>query len=236
MKTRNKRNCILCDWKEIPSFMKTAEVKYYYERLKKVRWKLRIKRYVDIILSLVLIIFFSPLFLMLALAIRYDSDGPIFYRQERVTQYGKIFKIYKFRTMVQDADKVGKSVTSYEDPRITRIGKTLRKKRFDELPQLFNILKGDMTFVGTRPEVPEYVKHYTRKMYATLLLPAGVTSAASLTYRDEDLILGREEDRSDNIYIQKILPRKMKINLKELREFSMKRDFFILCKTIREII
>lgn len=178
-----------------------------------------------------MLVLLVPLFLYLAIQIRLDSPGPIFYRQKRVTQYGKIFQIYKFRTMVQDAEKIGKSVTIKEDTRITNLGKRLRKYRLDELPQLINIWKGEMSFVGTRPEVIQYVKNYTKEMYATLLLPAGVTSKASIQYKDESTLLLKEDD-ADKIYIQQILPIKMKYNLEEIRQFSLLRELDTMIKTI----
>jgi lipopolysaccharide/colanic/teichoic acid biosynthesis glycosyltransferase len=133
--------------------------------------------------------------------------------------------------MVQDADKIGTLVTINNDARVTKIGKKLRKYRLDEIPQLLNILTGDMTFVGTRPEVPKYVAHYTDEMKATLLLPAGVTSKASIEYKDEEKIL-KVADNTDVVYVEKILPEKMRINIVQIYDFSLVEDFIILFKTI----
>ena len=184
----------------------------------------------DFIASVLGLIILSPIFIIISLLIKFDSPGPIFYRGERVGLNGKKFKILKFRTMVQNAEKIGASSTSEEDPRLTRIGKILRKYKLDEFPQLINILKGEMSFVGTRPEVPEYVKLYDNEMLATLLLPAGITSFASIEYKNEAELLNGVN--IDDIYINKILPEKMKINLKYLNDISILQDIKIMLKTI----
>lgn len=202
-------------WDKLPTDMQNEAVKPYYELLRKKVVSLLIKRLFDIVMSIVLLIVLSPVFLIVSLYIKVDSKGPVFYRQERITQYGRIFKIFKFRTMMVGADKVGPLVTRNNDDRVTKIGRKLRKYRLDEIPQLLNILVGDMTFVGTRPEVPKYVVCYTDEMKATLLLPAGVTSKASIEYKDEEKILKEAED-TDLVYIEKILPEKMRINLQSL--------------------
>ena len=222
---------MLYNWEKLTKFMQTPEVWEYYQILSCHKLSLYIKRTFDFLISTIMLVLLVPLFLYLAIQIRLDSPGPIFYRQKRVTQYGKIFQIYKFRTMVQDAEKIGKSVTIKEDTRITNLGKRLRKYRLDELPQLINIWKGEMSFVGTRPEVIQYVKNYTKEMYATLLLPAGVTSKASIQYKDESTLLLKEDD-ADKIYIQQILPIKMKYNLEEIRQFSLLRELDTMIKTI----
>ena len=223
---------MLKKWEELPSFMRTEEVRPYYEKLQKKRFSLAVKRVFDFTVSSIMLVILSPALLVLAVMIKRDSEGPVFYRQERITQYGKTFRIYKFRTMVVNADRIGSLVTVGEDPRITKIGKRLRGCRLDELPQLINIWKGEMTFVGTRPEVEKYVKAYSPEMLATLLLSAGVTSEASIQYKDEDRLLedvsGEEVDR---IYIEKILPEKMKWNLAELKEFGFIREILIIFKT-----
>ena len=215
--------------------MQKEEVKKYYFRLLKKRKSLFGKRLLDIILSFVLIVLLSPIMLILAICIKADSKGPVFYRQKRITQYGRTYRIFKFRTMVTDADKNGPLVTREGDSRITNIGEKLRKCRLDEIPQLFNVLKGDMSFVGTRPEVKKYVDCYTAEMTATLLLPAGVTSQTSITYKDEDKILEEYMNatgkNADDIYIEYILPEKMKYNLEYLESFSIKEDFKIMVKT-----
>ena len=180
---------LLRKWKDIPEFMKNEEVRKYYDILNKKRFSLILKRFFDIVMSMILLLILSPIFLVLAIWIKIDSQGPVFYRQERVTQYGKIFRIFKFRTMISNADQIGALVTTQNDTRITKVGEKIRKCRLDEIPQLINILIGDMSFVGTRPEVRKYVDAYTDEMKATLLLPAGVTSSASISYRDEDEVI-----------------------------------------------
>ena len=193
------------------------------------------KRIIDIIISLLLLILLLPVLVLLAIAIKIDSKGPVFYRQERITKNGKSFRIFKFRTMVQNADKIGSLVTVGNDSRITRIGKVIRKIRFDELPQLINILKGEMSFVGTRPEVKKYVEKYTDEMMATLLMPAGVTSYASIMYKDEDEVISNLQKSGktvDEIYIKDVLPEKMKYNLEYIRKFSFGYDIRLCFKTV----
>mgnify|MGYP002099038438 FL=1 len=161
--------------------------------------------------------------------------GCVFFRQERITQYGKFFSIYKFRTMVKDAEKIGTQVTTNSDSRITSIGNELRRCRLDELPQLINIVKGEMSFVGTRPEVPRYVKKYEPEMLSTLLLPAGVTSEASIKYKDEDRLLDSTSN-VDKLYVEKILPAKMNYNLKSIENFSFLGEIKTMIKTIFEVV
>ena len=226
---------LLRKWDDIPEFMRNDEVKKYYDILKKKRFSLMLKRFFDIIMSLLLLIVLSPAFLILAIWIKVDSQGTVFYRQERITQYGRTFRIFKFRTMVSNADKIGTLVTTQNDSRITRVGEKIRKCRLDEIPQLINILKGDMSFVGTRPEVQKYVDAYTDEMKATLLLPAGVTSLASLKYRDEDEIISQETDKGktvDQAYIEDVLPEKMKFNLEYLNNFNILKDVNICVRTV----
>lgn len=226
---------LLRKWDDIPEFMRNDEVKKYYDILIKKRFSLMLKRFFDIIMSLLLLIVLSPVFLILAIWIKADSKGTVFYRQERITQYGRTFRIFKFRTMVSNADKIGTLVTTQNDSRITRVGEKIRKCRLDEIPQLINILKGDMSFVGTRPEVQKYVDAYTDEMKATLLLPAGVTSLASLKYRDEDEIISQEIDRGktvDQAYIENVLPEKMKFNLEYLNNFNILKDVNLCVKTV----
>lgn len=226
---------LLRKWDDIPEFMRNDEVKKYYDILIKKRFSLMLKRFFDIIMSLLLLIVLSPAFLILAIWIKVDSQGTVFYRQERITQYGRTFRIFKFRTMVSNADKIGTLVTTQNDSRITRVGEKIRKCRLDEIPQLINILKGDMSFVGTRPEVQKYVDAYTDEMKATLLLPAGVTSLASLKYRDEDDIISQETDKGktvDQAYIEDVLPEKMKFNLEYLDTFNILKDVNLCVKTV----
>ena len=226
---------MLRKWEDLPKKMQTEAVRPYYEYLNKRRGSLLLKRTLDIAVSTVLLILISPILLILAVMIATDSKGGIFYRQERVTQYGRVFRIFKFRTMVADADKIGTQVTVQNDSRITKIGEKLRKYRLDELPQLLNILMGDMTLVGTRPESIHYVEHYTPEMYATLLLPAGVTSEASIRYKDEAELLKNAED-ADQVYIEKVLPEKMKYNLESIRRYSCLKDIGIMFRTVLAVV
>lgn len=190
----------MISWEKLPPQMQTEAVKPYYEILQKKQIGLIFKRLFDIVVSLIMLLILSPVFLILAIAIKLDTEGPVFYRQVRVTQYGKEFHIFKFRTMVNNADKIGSQVTVGGDSRITRVGKVIRECRLDEIGQLLNILGGSMTFVGTRPEVPKYVEKYTPEMWATLLLPAGVTSEASIRYKDEACLIGCSRRRRHHIH------------------------------------
>lgn len=226
---------MLKNWNELPEYMRTDEVRPYYDLLKKKKISLFFKRGFDIIVSLILIILCSPILLVISILIVKDSKGGVFYRQERVTQYGRVFRIFKFRTMVANADKIGTQVTVSNDSRITKIGSKLRNCRLDELPQLFNIFLGDMTFVGTRPESVHYVKHYAPEMMATLLLPAGVTSEASILYKDEAELLDQADD-VDKVYIEKILPEKMKYNLESINKFSFIREIGTMVRTVVAVI
>lgn len=210
--------------------MRTEAVRPYYDILSNKKGTLAAKRAFDLVMASFLLILLSPVMLVIAIAVKLDSKGEVFFRQERVTQYGKIFKIYKFRTMVKDADKLGSQVTTKNDARVTRIGIFLRKYRLDETAQLFNVLSGDMSFVGTRPEVPKYVERYTDEMYATLLLPAGITSEASIMYKDEEKLLA-EAESADDVYLNHVLPEKMKFNLKALRNISVHTDMITMAKT-----
>ena len=226
---------MLRKFEELPDFMKNNEVEKYYEILNKKKFHLLLKRIFDIVCSVVLLILIFPVLLVLAIAIKIDSKGPVFYRQNRITKYGREFRIFKFRTMVVDADKKGTLVTLKNDSRITRVGNKIRKSRLDELPQLINVLIGDMSFVGTRPEVKKYVDKYTDEMYATLLMPAGVTSNASIEYRDEDKMIEKytkKGEEVDDIYINRILPKKMKYNLDYIKEFNIFNDIKTCIKTV----
>ena len=225
----------LCTWDKLPPQMQTEAVRPYYDSLHGKRLQLALKRCFDIVMALVLLILLSPIFVLLAIWIKLDSTGPVFYRQQRVTQYGKVFRIYKFRTMVDHADQLGSAVTVQADSRITRAGQFLRKCRLDEIPQLLNILAGNMTFVGTRPEVPKYVDCYTEEMMATLLLPAGVTSMASIAFKNEMQLLTRVSD-VDEAYVHEVLPEKMKYNLQGLQTFSVYNDCAILLKTVVAVL
>ena len=173
--------------------------------------------------------------IIISILIKVDSLGPVFYRQERITTYGKKFKIHKFRTMVKDADRIGTTITVDSDSRITNIGKILRRFRIDEFPQLLDVLSGNMSFVGTRPEITKYVKQYNREMYATLLLPAGITSEASIYYKDEGKLLNNSED-VEKTYVECVLPGKMKYNLNSIRKFGLIREFGIMFRTIFAVL
>lgn len=226
---------MLREWNQLPEYMQTDAVRPYYDQLKKKEFSLFLKRIFDIVVSLVLIVLLSPLLLVLSILIVLDSEGGVFYRQERVTQYGRKFRIFKFRTMVADADKIGTQVTVSNDSRITRVGSVIRKYRLDEIPQLFNILLGDMSLVGTRPESTHYVKHYAPEMFATLLLPAGVTSEASIMYKDEADLLDKADD-VDKVYIEKVLPGKMRYNLESISNFSFIKEIGTMFKTVLAVI
>ena len=225
----------LKEWSELPPQMQCEDVRPYYDILKRKKGSLLFKRLFDFIGALILLLLLSPVFLVLAILIKKDSAGPIFFRQVRVTQYGREFRIFKFRTMVANAEKLGTQVTIEQDPRITKVGAMIRRCRLDEIPQLLNILTGDMSFVGTRPEVPKYIAQYSPEMLATLLLPAGVTSVASIKYKDEDRILADSEN-PDQVYIKEILPSKMKINLESIKQFNLFCEVKLLFETILSVI
>ena len=226
---------LLKRWEQLPQELQNDSVRPYYEALSRKRGQLLLKRVFDILLSLVLLVLLSPVMLILALAIRLDSPGEVLFRQVRVTQYGQEFRIFKFRTMVAIAQQLGTQVTVQGDMRITRVGKLLRKCRLDELPQLLNILIGQMSFVGTRPEVPRYVRQYTPQMLATLLLPAGVTSQASIRYKDEDRLLDSSAD-PDRTYVEQVLPGKMEYNLNSLLDFSLWQDLKTMVQTVGAVL
>lgn len=226
---------MLKNWNKLPEYMRTDEVRPYYDLLQRKKLSLLFKRVFDIVVSLIMIILCSPILLIISILIVKDSKGGVFYRQERVTQYGRVFRIFKFRTMVQNADQIGTQVTVSNDSRITKIGSKLRNCRLDELPQLFNIFLGDMTFVGTRPESVHYVKSYTNEMYATLLLPAGVTSEASIQYKDEADLLDQADD-VDSVYINEVLPEKMKYNLNSIKEFSFFKEIATMFRTVFAVL
>lgn len=223
------------EWNELPKSLRIPEVQEYYDILSKKKHSLRLKRCFDVVTALIMLICFSPIILVISVAIVLDSSGGVFYRQERVTQYGKMFRIHKFRTMVSNADKIGTQVTVENDNRITKIGSILRKYRLDEIPQLVDILEGNMSFVGTRPEAVKYVKKYKPEYMATLLLPAGITSETSIRYKDEAELLDRAED-VDKVYIENILPMKMKYNLKSIKEFSFCGELATIFRTVFAVL
>lgn len=224
---------IIKEWRDLPPEMQTREVRPYWKYLKKHESQLMVKRMFDIAASMILLFILAGPMFVISLLIKLDSKGPVIFKQERVTAYGKVFTIYKFRTMRTEIH--GASVTSKNDDRITKIGRILRKYRMDEFPQLLNVLMGDMTFVGTRPEVLKYVNMYDPKYYATLLLPAGITSETSIQYKDEERLLDGAED-VDKVYVEKILPEKMKINLNSIRHFSLISDMKTMIRTVTSVL
>lgn len=230
-----KGGCKLILWDELPVEMKNESVRKYYDLLSQKRVSLIMKRLVDLLLSLFLLVILSPVMVIIAVCIKCSSKGPVLFKQTRVTKYYRRFKIYKFRTMVVDAEKIGTQVTTENDSRVTKIGKFLRKFRLDELPQLLNILKGDMAFVGTRPEVPRYVQQYSEQMYATLLMPAGLTSLASINFKDEDKLLKNKEN-TDEVYIKEILPKKMEYNLEYIENFNFWYDWKLMFNTVLAVL
>ncbi len=221
-------------WEQLPTEMQTEEVRRYYDILKNKKVGLFFKRAFDLVASVLVLAVIWPVYLILAVAIKIDSPGPVFYRQERVTQYGKKFRIHKFRTMVQNADK-GSQVTVNNDNRITRVGKIIRNCRLDEIAQLIDVIQGTVTLVGVRPESPKFVAEYTDEMMATLLLPAGVTSLASIYYKDEAKLLDGVGD-TDKVYVEKILPEKMYYNLKGIEQFSFWGDIKIMFMTVFAVL
>ena len=225
-------------FESLPAELQTEQVRPYYAALAAKHGQLFLKRAFDILVSAILLLLLSPILLFFAIWIKLDSPGPVFYRQERVTSYGRIFRIFKFRTMKVDADKMGSLVTLKNDDRITRVGHVIRRYRLDELPQLLNILRGDMSLVGTRPEVAKYVAAYTPEMKATLLLPAGVTSTASILFKDEEELIAKfilEGMEVDDIYITKVLPEKMHYNLSYLKNYSFLGDLKLMVRTVLKV-
>lgn len=222
-------------WEDLPEFMRIPEVRPYYEALKNKTVSLVLKRIFDVCIALILLVILAIPMVVLAIWIKTDSEGPVFYRQERVTSYGRHFRIHKFRTMVSNADKIGTAVTVGNDSRITKAGSHLRHLRLDELPQLLDVISGDMSFVGTRPEAVKYVEKYRPEYFATLLLPAGITSEASIRYKDEDKILSASDD-VDRVYIEKVLPEKMAWNLDSVMNFSFMKDIGTMFRTIFAVL
>lgn len=226
---------MLLKWECMPEFLKNEEVKKYYDILTNKKGSLFFKRIIDVFFSLLLLIILSPILIITAIIVKVTSEGPIFYKQDRVTAYGQTFKIIKFRSMVVNADKIGTLVTVKGDKRLTKIGRFLRKTRLDETPQLINILMGHMSFVGTRPEVNCYVQNYSKEMLATLLMPAGVTSLASIKFKNEEQLLNSAKD-VDTVYINEILPQKMKYNLEYIKNFNVIYDIKLMIQTVLEVI
>lgn len=226
---------MLRKWDELPDFMRIPEVRPYYIVLYRKRWQLGVKRVFDFILAIIMLVLLMLPMLVIALIIKLDSRGNVLYRQERVTAYGKRYRIHKFRTMIENADKIGTSVTVENDRRITAVGEKLRRVRLDELPQLFDIIAGNMSFVGTRPEAVKYVEKYKNDYFATLLLPAGITSEASIRYKDEDKLLDGASN-VDKVYIEQILPGKMEWNLKSIKEYSFLGDIGTMFRTVSAVL
>ena len=220
---------------KLPEQFKSDEVRPYYDILRKKKGSLVLKRVFDIFAALIMLGFLIIPIIVLSVIVKTTSKGHVFFRQERVTTYGKHFKIFKFRTMVENAESLGTQVTTDSDSRVTPIGRFLRKYRLDELPQVFNVLGGSMSFVGTRPEVPRYVDRYEKEYYATLLLPAGITSLASIMYKDEEKLLSSAED-ADEVYVDTILPEKMKYNLDYTRSFGFFSDIKLMFKTVKDVV
>lgn len=228
---------MLLPFEKLPTEFQNDSVKKYYDILYKKRKSIVLKRIVDLVLSVILLILLLIPMLIIAVAVKTTSKGPVLYKQERVTTYNKRFMIFKFRSMCVDSDK-GSLITTENDNRVTSVGRFIRKYRLDELPQIFHVMSGKMSFVGTRPEVPKYVAHYTDEMMATLLMPAGITSLASIKYKDEEKIIGdiTNPDEVDKIYIEQILPKKMKYNLRYLYRFGFKRDVYLMLKTVKHVL
>lgn len=226
---------ILRKWEELPEFMRTDEVRPYYEVLNKRRGSIVLKRAMDLVGGLVLLVILAIPMAIIAVMIKLDSEGPVFYRQERITTYGKHFKIHKFRTMVSNADKIGSAVTVGNDSRITKVGAKLRGCRLDELPQVLDLISGNMSFVGTRPEAVKYVEKYKPEYMATLLLPAGITSEASIRYKDEAELLEAADD-VDRVYVEEVLPGKMKYNLQSIMEFSFLGEIKTMFRTVFAVL
>jgi lipopolysaccharide/colanic/teichoic acid biosynthesis glycosyltransferase len=222
---------MLKKWEDLPAFMQCQEVRPYYDILKEKAFQLVLKRIFDFLLALILLIILALPMLLIAVLIRLDSKGSPIYRQERVTAYGKRFRIHKFRTMTVGADQQGALLTAKADQRITRIGMSLRRFHVDEMPQILDVLEGNMSFVGTRAEVPLYVEQYKPEYYATLLMPAGITSEATIRYKDEYKQLNDAQD-CERVYLDTILPAKMKWNLASVRRFRFLREILTIIRTV----
>lgn len=226
---------MLKKWETLPDYMQNDEVRFYYETLQKKKVSMFLKRVMDLVGGLILLILLAIPMIIISIMIKLDSEGPVFYRQERVTTYGKHFKIHKFRTMVSNADKIGSTVTVGNDSRITKVGAKLRGCRLDELPQVLDLISGNMSFVGTRPEAVKYVEQYKPEYMATLLLPAGITSEASIRYKDEAELLDAASD-VDKTYIEEVLPGKMKYNLDSIKNFSFFGDIATMFRTVLAVL
>lgn len=222
-------------WEELPDWMQCPEVKVYYDNLVTKTLSLVLKRIFDVVFAILILLLTLVPMIIIAVIIKCESKGPVFYRQERVTAYGLVFRIHKFRTMVNDAERLGSAVTVGNDGRITKVGKMIRGLRIDEIPQVIDVLQGNMSFVGTRPEATKYVKEYTKEMRATLLMPAGITSEASIRFKNEATLLTGEEN-IDEAYVKKILPQKMRYNLESIKKFSFWNDLLTLLRTVAAVL
>lgn len=226
---------MLKKWETLPEYMQNDEVRFYYDSLQKKKVSMFLKRVMDLVGGLILLILLAIPMIVISIMIKLDSEGPVFYRQERITTYGKHFKIHKFRTMVSNADKIGSTVTVGNDSRITKVGAKLRGCRLDELPQVLDLISGNMSFVGTRPEAVKYVEQYKPEYMATLLLPAGITSEASIRYKDEAELLDAASN-VDKTYIEEVLPGKMKYNLDSIKNFSFFGDVATMFRTVLAVL
>lgn len=226
---------MLKKWETLPDYMQNDKVRVYYKTLQKKKLSMFLKRVMDLVGGLILLILLAIPMIVISIMIKLDSEGPVFYRQERITTYGKHFKIHKFRTMVSNADKIGSTVTVGNDSRITKVGAKLRGCRLDELPQVLDLISGNMSFVGTRPEAVKYVEQYKPEYMATLLLPAGITSEASIRYKDEAELLDASSD-VDKTYIEEVLPGKMKYNLDSIKNFSFFGDIATMFRTVLAVL
>ena len=226
---------MLKKWEDLPAFMRTPEVRPYWDILNKKRGQLVLKRAFDLVVSSILLVVLAIPMGVIAFLIKKDSEGPVFYRQERVTTYGRHFRIHKFRTMVSNADKIGTAVTVGNDSRITKVGAKLRGHRLDELPQVLDVIAGNMSFVGTRPEAVKYVERYQPVFNATLLMPAGITSEASIRYKDEDKLLNAADD-VDEVYVNQVLPEKMKWNLESIKQFRLLQEILTMFRTVLAVM
>ncbi|MFZ2538112.1 MAG: sugar transferase [Oscillospiraceae bacterium] len=218
-------------FEQLPKKMQNVAVKQYYDIVKTKQTTLTVKHIIDVLICGIIFIITLPFFITFSVLIKLTSTGPVLFKQERIGKDLKTFHILKFRTMVKDADKKGIQLTTGNDSRITPFGKFLRGINMDEMPQLINVIKGDMSIIGTRPEVKRYVDVYTDEMLATLLIKPGMVSLASVKYKNENDMLTLASN-PEQVYIDDILPDKMKYNLEYLSCLSLKKDFLILGKTI----
>lgn len=203
--------------------------------MKKKKAALFFKRYFDVTASFFGILFLLIPFAAVAVAVKCSSRGPVFFRQVRVGKNGREFRIYKFRTMVADAEKKGMQITVGGDSRVTGIGRVLRKTKVDELPQLFNVFAGQMSFVGPRPEVPHYVDMYSDYQKNVLRIKPGITELASIVYRDENDVLAKSED-PERTYIEEIMPEKIKLNMQYMQKMNVFYDIYLIFRTFAAVL